>query len=173
MAARLTIKQEGTTTMIKLPKIRHAATLAIGAAALTFAAPAFAATPAPAAAPAAKAVHILRAGKILCSGELCLQTLSINAPVCTAVVREWPYQVNLYGHFEITSPTNSHYTQNSAGGDHRWRAGIDGYNFTVPLFLNNNDYWGVAWQQSPPRPGGSYSETGAVEFAITGYRGPC
>jgi hypothetical protein len=143
---------------------------AVTAFAAISAAPALASQPAPAqpaSAHAAKAARILRAGSILCSGDLCLQTLSIaGPPFCTAVVREWPYQVNLYGHFEITAPFDNHYTQNSRGGDHWWRAGIDGYNFTVPVFNlpNNADetYYGIAWQHT----NGSYSHVGIIGFGI-------
>lgn len=157
--------------MIKLSTVRYAAALAIGAAALTFAAPAFAATPAPA--PAAKAVHILRAGSILCSGDLCLQTLSVSGvPSCTAVVRTWPFNVNLYGHFEMSEPFNNHYTQNSQGGDRSWRAGIDGFDFTIPYFHTNDTYYGIAWQRNNPgKLPANYSKVGVVGFGIAGPDG--
>jgi len=145
------------------------------------AAPALASQPAPAqpaGAHAATAVPMLRAGDILCSEDLCLQTLSINGPPnCNAVVREWPYTVNLYGHLEIAEPYNHHYFRNSTGGDHWWRAGIDGYNFTIPYFSPTSETeqptnYGDAWQRNNPgRLPANYSIVGEVQFGIIGPYG--
>ena len=132
------------------------------------------ARPASATAHPAKAVRILRAGNILCSEFLCLQTLSVTGPTgrppCTAVVREWPYNVNLYGHFELAE-TFAGLIFNSSGGDHWWRGNIDGYDFTIPYSTGAYTYTGIAWQLNNPPNGHSYSNVGEVKFGISGPAG--
>jgi hypothetical protein len=154
-------------------KCRVALLLALSLAALVSSL-ALTALPASATAHPAKEVHILKAGQILCNRDLCLQTLSVTgpngSPPCTAVVREWPYNTNLYGHFELAE-TFAGLIQNSPGKDHWWRAGIDGYNFTIPYFTGAFTYTGIAWQLNNPPNGHSYSNVGEVKFGISGPTG--
>jgi hypothetical protein len=129
------------------------------------------ALPASATAHPAKAVRILNAGEVLCSGFLCLQTLSVTGPTgrppCTAVVREWPYKVNLYGHLELAE-TFAGLIYNTPPPDHWWRGNIDGYNFTIPYSTGGYTYTGIAWQLNNPPNGHSYSNVGEVNFGISG-----
>jgi hypothetical protein len=112
--------------------------------------------------PASAATVANPLGSIVCSGDLCIQTQSVNGSNCTAVVKAWAFNRSFTGHFEMAVPARG-YAQNSRGGDRNWQAGGPGYDFTVRFFGSSFQYQGSAWRHNP---NGGYSRIGFVPFAI-------
>jgi hypothetical protein len=98
------------------------------------------------------------AGAILCSGDLCIQTISINGTNETAVVAAWANRSNFYGHFELFTPFDEDYNSPTE----HWTAGGANYKFTVPL-EGGNGYNATAWRQNSST---NYTEIGDVQFTI-------
>lgn len=83
----------------------------------------------------AATVPAVRAGSILCSGDLCLQTVSVNTTNHTVQVNAWADTKTINpGYFVLTTPPNSSGVSEvgfSPVGD--WPAGGKHYTFTVQL----------------------------------------
>lgn len=101
------------------------------------------------------------AGSIVCSGDLCIQTISVNTTYCLAVVAAWADTSNFKGHFEMAVPSED-YVQNSTGGNKEWYAGGANYKFTVPFYGEGAGYQATAWRYN----GSSYTDIGRVNFTI-------
>jgi hypothetical protein len=103
-------------------------------------------------------------GQIVCSGDLCIQTNSVDLSNCTAVVAAWANNNNFYGHFEIVGPGSDQ----SSEPDQEWIAGGANNKFTVPYHGAGDGYQATAWQDN----NGSYSNIGQINFGIEG-QGAC
>jgi len=83
----------------------------------------------------AATVPTARAGSILCSGDLCLQTVSVNTSNSTAQVNAWADTKNINpGYFTLSTPPNSSGVSEFAFSPvGNWPAGGKHYTFTVQL----------------------------------------
>ena len=115
-----------------------------------------------AALPANAATGTTNAGSIVCSGDLCIQTETVNTTVCLAVVAAWADTSDFTGHFEMAVPSVG-YTQNSTGGDKESIAGGANFKFTVPFYGEGVGYQATAWRHNS---NGTYTNIGRVNFTI-------
>ena len=101
------------------------------------------------------------AGTILCSGDVCIQTISVNAAGTSAVITAWADTTTFTGHFELMSLTGQ--VQN--GADKTWIAGGSTGSvrakFTAALTEQNGHTFSMyGWKKVAA---GSYTNVGIVK----------
>lgn len=101
------------------------------------------------------------AGMILCSGDVCIQTISVNAAGTSAVISAWADTKNFSGHFELMPFSGA--VQNTA--DQTWIAGGTRARFTAPLTEQNSHIFTMyGWVKNAP---GKYTNNGIVkQFSV-------
>jgi|GEM_PF-6806910 len=89
-------------------------------------------------------------GSILCSGDLCLQTASVDTSNHTAKVNAWADTTTLNpGFFILSTPPNSSGVSAFAySPTQKWPAGGTHYTFTIPLMHGTYDM--SAYSGKPP-----------------------
>jgi hypothetical protein len=102
-------------------------------------------------------------GQIQCSGDLCVQTNSVDTTGCTATIAAWANTSDFFGHFEMAIPDTG-YVANS--NTQTWPAGGEDYKFQVH-FNPDVTYEATAWGYN----GGQYENLGQVDFTINDASG--